>query len=149
MQQTKGAFIDRPDSKIPWIWFGAIALISGLFGWNIALYSPLQSIALVLGIALSIVVIRACYKGGFPTTAGLFAFSLGMAFIWIGALTSAGAAGLAINLLLIAAGIFTLDIALEKAAIALKNEANFNRGFSIASTIAITSVLVGWIASSI
>ena len=146
---TQGAFIDRPDSRIPWLWFGAISLISGLFGWNIAPYPPLLSIAFVLGITIAIATIRACYKGGFSTTAGLFAFTFGMAFIWIGALTSAGAAGLAINLLLVAAGIFALDIALEKAAIALKNEANFNRGFSIASMVALAGVLLGWIASSI
>ena len=146
---TQGAFIDRPDSRIPWLWFGIIALISSLFGWNIAPYPPLISIAFVLGIALAIATIRACYRGGFSTTAGLFAFTFGMGFIWVGALTSAGAAGLAINLLFISAGIFALDIALEKAAIALKNEANFNRGFSIASMVALASILLGWIASSI
>ena len=148
-ETTQGAFIDRPDSRIPWLWYGAIALISGLFGWNLASYHPLLSVAGILGIVLTIAIIRTCYEGGFPSTAGLFAFTFGMGFIWVGALTSAGAAGLAINLLLVAAGIFILDIALEKAAIALKNEANFERGFSIASTIAITGVLVGWLASFI
>lgn len=145
-ETTQGAFIDRPDSTIPWLWFGAIALISSLFGWNIASYSPLLSIAFVLGIYMSIAIIRACYRGGFATTAGLFAFSFSMAFIWVGALTSAGAAGWAINLLLVAAGIFTLDIALEKAAIALKKSApNFDNGFSMASAIALAGVLLGWI----
>ena len=65
-------------------------------------------------------------------------------------MTSVGAAGWAINLLLVAAGIFTLDIALEKAAIALKESApNFDNGLTMASAIALAGILLGWIVRAI